>query len=454
MEEAKEKSQTSTETETTMTRREFLRNSTLGIAAFGAALAFSGCSPKKVSETEPENDNLKKNIEELNKQYFLLEKEIGPFSYDRFKNQYPEFEQYIPFINTASENAQRSDNVNKNAMKLIISSIITANINNREIKDPNKDPYTQRTGPMQFYPIHSKIAIKERLNDSTAYSSKKLEDPFINILIGKECILYVLEKMENDGKNKDMFSLTLAGYYDQTFRLVNIVKNNLSIDNYNYLRSNYDLYQKTLTVLEGKESSDKSAEEILNKAAQYWPETKIENFKSVFINETDKYYNDENNINPKLSKAELAALFVAVAMTESDGGLLKVSSESGALGWYQLVPQWQHLENYNAEHGTNYTYDDIYNNDTISIKVGIWTLMRHRDSMDIQECLRFFKGGNTFGQNLDDGIWWNRVSYSTQRLLGRDALNMGYIDYFYNGYPMDKDYFLKNPEHIGNVLTS
>jgi hypothetical protein len=353
-----------------------------------------------------------------------------------------------------SEDAQRSDKINRNAMKLIISSIITANINNREIKDSNKDPYTQRTGPMQFYPIHSQTAIKERLNDSTIYSRERLEDPFVNIIIGKECILYALQKIKNDGKNKDMFALALAGYYDQTYRLADIVKNNLSIDNYDYLRSNYDLYQNTLNVLEGRESTDKSAEEILNKAEQYWPETKIGNFKDVFINEADRYYNDKNNINPKLSRAELAALFVSVAMTESNGGLLKASSESGALGWYQIVPQWQHLENYNAEHGTNYTYDDLYNNDSISIEVGIWTLMRYRDRMDIQGCLRFFKGGGVFGKNLDDGIWWNRVSYCTQKLLGRDALNMKYIDYFYNGYSIDKDYFPKNQEHIGNVLIS
>jgi len=80
--------------------------------------------------------------------------------------------------------------------------------------------------------------------------------------------------------------------------------------------------------------------------------------------------------------------------------------------------------------------------------------MRYRNSMNILESLKFFKGGHTFGQNLDDGIWWNRVSYCTQKLLGEDTLNMEYLDYFYNGIPVDKDYFLKNPEHIGNVLIS
>ncbi len=139
-------------------------------------------------------------------------------------------------------------------------------------------------------------------------------------------------------------------------------------------------------------------------------------------------------------------------MTESNGGIYKESQDSGALGWYQLVPQWRHLEDYNAVHGTNHTYGDLYNNDKVSIEVGVWTLMRYRDRMDILESLKFFKGGHTFGKNSDDGIWWNRVSYCTQKLLGRDALGMGYVDYFYNGISMSKEMFLQNPEHIGNVL--
>ena len=78
--------------------------------------------------------------------------------------------------------------------------------------------------------------------------------------------------------------------------------------------------------------------------------------------------------------------------------------------------------------------------------------MRYRDRTDILGSLEFFKGGYTFGQNIDDGIWWNRVSYCTQKLLGRDTLGMGYVDYFYNGISMSKEIFLQNPDHIGNVL--
>ena len=218
--------------------------------------------------------------------------------------------------------------------------------------------------------------------------------------------------------------------------------------------SNYHLYKRTLNILEGKENKDTQTKEILNRAIQYWPDTNIKFLKDVFINEANKYYNDEYNTNPKLSKAELTAIFISVAMTESNGGIFKESPYSGAVGWYQLIPQWKHLENYNNAHNTNYTYDDLYNDDKISIEVGIWTLMRYRNSMNILESLKFFKGGHTFGQNLDDGIWWNRVSYCTQKLLGKDSLNMGYLDYFYNGIPVDKEYFLQNTDHIGNVLIS
>ena len=435
-----------------MSRREFLEKTTLGLTAVGVALAFGGCSPKDTLGAESEKDNLKKNIEELNKQYIKLNKE--PFSYERYVKEYPEFEQYIPFIDTVSDYAAKSDGINTDAMKTIISSIIAANINYKEEKDSNKDPNYKRTGPMQFYPINSQKALKERLNDNTKYTQDKLEDPFFNIIVGKECILYTLQKIKNDGKNNNIFALTLAGYYDYTNKLTDIVKNNLDINNFSNLKQDYELYKKTLNILERKENKNKESKEILNKAIQYWPDTNIKLFKDVFINEADKYYNDEYNINLKLSKAELTAIFVSVAMTESNGGIFKESPSSGAVGWYQLVPQWEHLENYNNTHNTNYTYEDLYNDDKISIEVGVWTLMRYRNSMNILESLKFFKGGHTFGQNLDDGIWWNRVSYCTQKLLGKDTLNMGYLDYFYNGTPVDKDYFLKNPEHIGNVLVS
>lgn len=435
-----------------MTRREFLEKGAFGMLALGAALAFGGCKPENAFGTESEKDDLENNIQELNRQYLLHERESGSFSYDRFKNQYSEFEQYIPFIDTASGYAERDYKVNSNAMRTIISSIIAANLNNWETKVPDKDPYYQRTGPMQLYPAHAQAAIKKMINDSKLYSLQQFEDPFFNIIMGKESILYALKNIKTDGTNKDIFSLVLAQYYDQTGKLINVVKNNLNIDDYSYLRPNYELYQKTLNTLEGKESTDKSVEEILNKAVQYWPETNIKYVKEVFIQQADKYYNDENNINPKLSRAELAALFVSVAMTESNGGIYKESQISGALGWYQLVPQWRHLEDYNAVHGTNHTYGDLYNSDKTSIEVGVWTLMRYRNLMDIFESLRFFKGGYTFGKNTDDGIWWNRVSYCTQKLLGRDTLGMGYVDYFYNGISMSKEMFLQNPDHIGNVL--
>jgi len=50
-----------------MSRREFLEKTTLGLTAVGVALAFGGCSPKDTLGAESEKDNLKKNIEELNK---------------------------------------------------------------------------------------------------------------------------------------------------------------------------------------------------------------------------------------------------------------------------------------------------------------------------------------------------------------------------------------------------
>ena len=67
--------------ETKMNRRDFLKF--LGVSV--AALAFGGCAPKNTFGTESEKDNLKDNIQELNKQYLLHERETGLFSYDRFK---------------------------------------------------------------------------------------------------------------------------------------------------------------------------------------------------------------------------------------------------------------------------------------------------------------------------------------------------------------------------------
>jgi len=190
--------------------------------------------------------------------------------------------------------------------------------------------------------------------------------------------------------------------------------------------------------------------EVWDRVLDFWPNARFDETKEYFFKEAYKYSEQYPQYSPEL----LLTVFTSIAMTESNGGeQLGPNAYSGASGWFQVVPGF-HLGEFNEAHGKQYTEDDLLNNDQISIEVGTWALMRYANIMNIKECLKMFKGGHVFGNNLDDGTWWNRVSYSSNNLsLGRDILGMGFMDYYlYDGmgmYPAKG--FLNNPTHIGNV---
>lgn len=191
-------------------------------------------------------------------------------------------------------------------------------------------------------------------------------------------------------------------------------------------------------------------EEIWNRAIEFWPDTKLKWVKEDFFREAKKYSEIYPNYTPEL----LLPTFIAVSMTESNGGNnLGPNPYSDARGWFQVVPYW-HLGEFNAAHGTSYTEDDLINNNGRSIEVGTWALMRYSGQKDLAESLKFFKGGNIFGSNSDDGLWWNRVSYAANNLMGgRDMLGMGFMDYdAHDGNGIrSSNHFLSNQAHIGNV---
>ncbi len=192
-------------------------------------------------------------------------------------------------------------------------------------------------------------------------------------------------------------------------------------------------------------------EEIWNRAIEFWPEARFEEVKEKFFVEAKKY----SEIYPKYSPELLLPIFLSVAMTESNGGNnLGPNQYSGARGWFQVIPEY-HLDEFNVAHGKNYTADEIITNDAVSIEVGTWALMRYASGKSITDCLKFFKGGAWFGENPDDGLWWNRVSYSTSNLMGgRDILCMDYMDYDpHDGSGIHPaNHFLQNQAHIGNVI--
>ena len=191
-------------------------------------------------------------------------------------------------------------------------------------------------------------------------------------------------------------------------------------------------------------------EEIWNRAIEFWPNTKLKGVKEDFFREAKKY----SEIYPDYSAELLLPTFISVSMTESNGGNnLGPNPYSDARGWFQVVPYW-HLGDFNATHGTSYTEGDLINNNGRSIEVGAWALMRYAGQKDLVESLKFFKGGNIFGSNSDDGLWWNRVSYAANNLMGgRDMLGMGFMDYDpHDGSGMrSSNHFLSNQAHIGNV---
>jgi hypothetical protein len=204
-----------------------------------------------------------------------------------------------------------------------------------------------------------------------------------------------------------------------------------------------------------------------------WQDSRFKEYKDVFFAEAEKYFKDtKSNNRLRLSKAQYLALFASMAMAESAGGKNLYNETSQAYGWYQIVKGTDHLDKYNGEFGTNYEYKDLLNNDKVSIDVGIWALMRYRNTIDElrDACppykkdpdwhvlLKFFKAGSLFTKNSDDTLWWNRITYATKKLLNHNYLSMEYLDYFmpikgtsmWDG-PYKASEFEDNLAHIGNI---
>jgi hypothetical protein len=407
-----------------ITRREFLRDA--GILTLGALLA--SCAPKSMLESAEEEKSSNENVKELNLQFnqrineFVNER--GTFNYEKYSKIYPEFDQYRESIDLYSVEIRDFYGIHPGVMKALASSILVANVDRKS--DESVFPEYRPVGimglvPKDILPIVNKTFGKQ-------YSIAELEHPKNSIYFAMIYMAETLKDIQNDGENKDLMTLMLANYYGG-IHLQNIVKGKSRIEENQGLKEKYDMFNKTLDIL-GRpsnytEHSAVEMEDVWNKVINTWPDSKFAQNKNVFFQEVERYYRDPANERLNLDKQTYLAIFTAVAATESHGGLYTENLNSGALGWYQLVPQWRHLEDYNEVHGTSYSYEDIVKNDEVSIKVGIWSLMRYRDRMDMKQMMQMFKGGNNFGAYQDDYEWWNSVLRNIETLLGYDVLAMG-----------------------------
>ena len=406
-----------------ITRREFLRTS--AIALGGLFLASCSVDPSRTSAFE--EDPFDENVMELNSQFetkkeFFL-KNDGTFNYDRYTSINPQFANYIVSIDEFSKHTQAWYGINPNAMKALTSSIVVSNINNQDPIDNSADRSKQRLGIMQFYPTNVVDTYHKRIDQNRSFTIEDMSIDSHNINYGMVYLAETLRDIKNNGDNKDLMDLMLAYYYGGD-PLLNVVKGNSNVDTSHYLYSNYARYINSKKYLESKESL--SMDQIWNKALE-WKDTNFFNNKEIFFKEAEKYCNDEYNQRLNLTKEQYLTVFLAIAKTESNGGVYLQNTTSGALGWYQIIPQWQHLEKYNSIHNTNYTYEQVGKNDAISIDVGIWTLMQYRHQMDMKQLMMMFKGGNNFPNNPDDRQWWNSVCDNIKTLAGSDFLNMGEI---------------------------
>jgi hypothetical protein len=314
--------------------------------------------------------------------------------------------------------------IHPGVMKALASSILVANVDRKP--DESVSPEFQQVGIMGLVPRDVLPVVNKTFGEQ--YSISELEHPKNSIYFAMIYMAETLKDIQNDGENKDLMTLMLANYYGG-IHLQNIVKGKSRIEENQGLKEKYDMFNKTLDIL-GRpsnytEHSAVEMEDVWNKVINTWPDSKFAQNKNVFFQEVERYYQDPANERLNLDKQTYLAIFTAVAATESHGGLYTENLNSGALGWYQLVPQWRHLEDYNEVHGTSYSYEDIVKNDEVSIKAGIWSLMRYRDRMDMKQMMQMFKGGNNFGAYQDDYEWWNSVLRNIETLLGYDVLAMG-----------------------------
>lgn len=473
-------------------RREFIK---LALLTGGAALVSSGCdrfglSPSALQAEEIDKDNLnpfhRKNIADLNDQFKEIEgqylNEHGKFDYERF-NQNPEFGRYIPDIEEHSENISKQIGVEANALRLLSSSIIAANLGNWEKIGGNPPLYrvNQRVGPMQYYPSTVLNTARRRLGDKTNYSTDEIQG-VLNIELGMNHLVYgALPDILNYGDKENLLDLTLAYYYGGE-KLLSYAEKSIEVPEEDFfLRKHYEMYRKTLQVMGidhnfrpmvqtvERDASESSVDEIWQKAKEFWPNSNLELAKSYLTKQAEQYYNDPHNQNLKLTKEEYLSLFISIVMAESAGGLVLGPSSSNALGWFQVIPKY-HLHQYNEQvgvfKGVRYNEDELRNDIEASIEVGAWALMRYRhseqflqerrrneDFADIKTLMRFFKAGGQFDSHWESGLWWNRVRYCMTNLLGKDSFNMGYIDYqFPKGVKHSAHKFENNADHIGSGI--
>ncbi len=446
----------------TMSRRGFLKLGALALA--GAAL--TACDPK--GSLSFEKDNLKENIKELNNQFGEIQDqyldEQGNFNYEPFGDN-PEFERYLPEIHTNSEKLGRELGINPNALKLLSSSIVSANLGDWQKVNPNQAPYAvrDRVGPMQFYPSKALDTVQKKLGDKYEYSVSEIEGIF-NIQMGINHLVYgCIPEINKSGENKNFLQLSLAQYYGGD-DLFTHIKDNKEVTQGSFLRESYDLYIKTASVMGVGNPIPKSVEgsnvergldKIWDRAVNYWSDSNLKHGKEYFFKQANDYFDDHYNQILGLSREQYLALFISIAMTESYGGTNRGPNQiSGARGWFQVIPKF-HLGEYNDDARKNnlpqYNEEQLLNDTKASIEIGTWALMRYRhnpDYQDIKSLMKMFKGGIYFGDNWDDGIWWNRVSYYMTRLLGEDSLNLGYIDY---ELPKGVEHSGKNFEQNGHA---
>jgi hypothetical protein len=411
-----------------VSRRSFLKGA--GILGLGALL--TACAPKSMLESAEKDMNTDANVKELNLQFqerineFVDER--GVFNYEKYSKIYPEFEQYRESIDLYSVEIRDFYGIHPGAMKALASSILVANVDRKSSESVFAE--YQRVGLMGLVPKEVLPVVNESFGEQ--YSIAELEHPQNSIYFAMIYMAETLKNIQNDGDSKDLMTLMLANYYGGT-HLQNIVKGRSSIEHNQGLKEDYDLFKKTLDILgrppnyaEGSYTEfSVEMDDVWNRVINTWPASKFGENKEVFYQEVERYYSDQANRRLNLDKETYLAIFTAIAAVESHGGLYTENSRSGALGWYQLIPRWKHLEDYNQLHGTSYSYEDIVRKDDVSIKVGVWALMRYRDKMDMKQLMKMFKGGGEFGKNSDDYAWWNSVSRNIRTLLGDDVLAMG-----------------------------
>jgi hypothetical protein len=435
----------------TMSRRDFLKKTGRVAGALTLAYLLSACGAEGVLKDTEQDSGMDENVGELNSQFqsrigeFVQENRL--FDYSRYSNMYPEFEKNIPAIERYAHEINKFYDIHPGVMMALASSIIVANVDRES--NPNVERKYQRLGPMGMIPNTVLPVVNKSFNEK--YTDDYLEHPENSIYFAMIYMAETLKDIKNDGENKDMMSLMLANYYGGNL-LQDIAKGRNSIENNQGLKDSYNLYTKTLSVLNAQVVSTEQAtvdpeiepelRQVLIKAESMWSKSKFGEFASVFAQQANDYIKEARLFNPEVTKSELLAVFIAVARAESMGGIYKkienpppdLNWEDLALGWYQIVPKWQHLERFNADKGKNYTYQDMVDNDKASIEAGIWTLMQYSHAMDLPELMRKFKGGWNFGDMVkqpDDTLWWNRVSYGIKSLLGYNPFEMQYLNYLY-----------------------